>query len=425
MGTNTAANGFTIQVDACLTTSQRQERTHAMADLYSRRSFLAGVLAAGSLSTTAAYLFTRRSSVTLKLVTGADSTGGRRLLITMWNELNPSTTIEVEEITSSTNDQFDKFTGNHADIYNLDTIHIPRFADAGRIRPVTPEGDLSLLTPVRRICEVDGSPGEYWAVPFNTDVGMLFRRITDKRVPDDAPSLKQVLAEAPQQFVGQLATGGTQTGEAFVVNVLEHALAQDETILAEDGTMSFSLGQWRTALQPLAEAVRQRRVLAEAGEENTTKTFHDRNLRYMRNWPVEYRALDRAERTKPDTAEIRVGPLPVGILGGQSLGIAEDTRHRSEAERAVRFLTDIPAQKLLATFGFAPTGIDAYTDSSVQAVIPHLGEIRNAVERSRPRPIHHNYAEFATRFKEHTEKYLYGGQDLSDEFVRDIRGALR
>src|SRR5262245_58246320 len=57
---------------------------HAMADFYSRRSFLAGVLAAGMLSTTATYLFTRRTSVTLKLVTGADPTGGRRLLVAMW-----------------------------------------------------------------------------------------------------------------------------------------------------------------------------------------------------------------------------------------------------------------------------------------------------------------------------------------------------
>jgi multiple sugar transport system substrate-binding protein len=396
-----------------------------MADLYSRRSFLAGVLAAGTLSTCATYLFTRTSSVTLKLVTGADPTGGRDLLIAMWNELNPSTRIEVEEVHSSTNDQFEKFTGSHADIYNLDTIHIPRFAKAGRIRPIALAGDRSLLEPIRRICQVDGSPSEYWAAPFNTDVGMLFRRITDKRNRDDEPTLKQVLAKTREQFVGQLATGGTQTDEAFVVNVLEHALAQDAAILAEDGTISFSLGQWETALQPLATAIQENRVWAEAGEENTTNTFRTKDLSYMRNWPVQYHALDRSERTKPETADIRLGPLPIGILGGQSLSIAEDTSHQTEAERAVHFLTDTPAQKLLATFGFAPTGIDAYTDPSVAAVIPHLSIIRNAVEGSRPRPIHHNYAEFAKKFKEHTKEYLYDNQDLSDGFIRDIRGALR
>lgn len=396
-----------------------------MVDYYSRRSFLAGVLAAGTMSTTATYLATRKSSFTLKLVTGDDPTGGRRLLISMWNELNPNTTIDVEEVHSSTNDQFEKFTEKRADIYNLDVIHIPRFAKAGRIRSITPDGDISLLEPVRQVCQVTGSPGEYWALPFNTDVGMLFRRITDKLAQGDEPKLEQVLAGPPGQFVGQLATGGRQTDEAFVVNVLEHALAQDDAIISEDGIISFSLGQWRTALRPLAKAISQNLVLVAAGEEQTTEIFQKKDLRYMRNWPVGYRTLDRVERAKTNTAEIRIGPLPVGVLGGQSLGIAADTPHPEEAERAVRFLTDTPAQKLLATFGFAPTGIDAYTDPSVAAAIPYLGAIRNAVEGSRPRPIHHNYAEFAKKFKEHTEKYLHGDQELSEGFIRDIQETLR
>ncbi len=110
----------------------------------------------------------------------------------------------------------------------------------------------------------------------------------------------------------------------------------------------------------------------------------------MRNWPVGYRAVDRAERAEPDTMEFRVGPLPVGILGGQNLAVATDTPYRAEAERVVRFLTGIPAQKLLATFGFAPTAVDAYTDPAVKAAIPHLTAIRNAVEQSRPRPPHNS-----------------------------------
>ena len=60
-----------------------------MPDLYSRRSFLAGVLAAGTLSTTAGYLFTRRSPVTLTLVTGADPTGGRVVILEFSKPRNP------------------------------------------------------------------------------------------------------------------------------------------------------------------------------------------------------------------------------------------------------------------------------------------------------------------------------------------------
>jgi multiple sugar transport system substrate-binding protein len=393
-----------------------------VAQLYSRRSFLAGVLTAGMLSTSASYLVTRRESITLTLATGADPTGGRELLITMWNKLNPDTQIVVQEVNSSTQDQFDKFNQTKADIFNLDAIHIPRFRSEGKIVSFDPRNDISLLAPVRRLCQREGT-GELWAVPFNTDVGMLFRRITDKRSSGPEPTLADVLRSS--SFVGQLDTVGTQTDEAFVCNVLEHALAQDDAILDADGVLSYGLGQWREALAPLAEAVRRKQVVTAAGEDDTTRAFQQENLRYMRNWPVGFPALDRAERTKPTTAEIRLGRLPVGVLGGQSLAVAADSDHREEAERAIHFLTDTPAQKLLATFGFAPTGVDAYIDADLQAALPQLSIIRYAVEGARPRPMHPNYAEFARRFADHTRRLLHENEQLTQRFIQDIQEALR
>jgi multiple sugar transport system substrate-binding protein len=397
-----------------------------VAEFYSRRSFLAGVLTAGMLSTSAGFLVTRRESITLRLATGVDRTGGRELLITMWNQLNPDTQIIPQVINSSTQDQFAKFDQSRADIFNLDAIHIRRFADAGRIVPFDPHNDISLLPPVQRLCQVPGT-GRLWAAPFNSDVGMLYRRITDKRAADIEPSLSSVLRESaagPIRFAGQLDTVGVQTDEAFVCNVLEHALAADDAILDENGVLSYGLGQWRNALEPLAEAVRARRVRATAGEDDTTRAFARQNLTYMRNWPVDFLALDRSERAEPDTAEIRLGRLPVGILGGQSLAISADTEHRAEAERAIHFLTDTPAQRLLATFGFAPTGVDAYIDPTVQASLPHLNIIRYAVESARPRPMHANYALFSRRFADHTRRYLHGNEPLTQRFIQDIREAL-
>jgi multiple sugar transport system substrate-binding protein len=396
-----------------------------MGELYSRRSFLAGALTAGMLSTSAGYLLTRRESITLTLATGADKTGGRRMLITMWNQLNPDTQIVVKEVNSSTQDQFDKFNQTRADIFNLDVIHLPRFVAEGRIKPFTPHNDISLLPPVKRYSQVGSSETEFWAAPWNADVGMLFRRITDKRAADQEPVLKSVLAGPPGQFSAQLDSVGSQTDEAFVVNVLEQALAQDDAILDSTGVLSYGLGQWQDALAPLADAVRRKRVVAQAGEDDTTRAFQRQDLRYMRNWPVGFPALDRAERAKVGTAEIRLGRLPTGILGGQSLAVAADGAHRAEAVRAIHFLTDTPAQRLLATFGFAPTGVDAYIDAELQAALPQLNIIRYAVEDSRPRPMHANYAAFARAFKDHTYRYLYDGEELTQRFIEDIQGALK
>jgi len=395
-----------------------------MPEHYSRRSFLAGAVSVGMLSSAAGYVFTRRDPITLTLATGADATGTRALLVTMWNELNPGARIVVKEVNSSTQDQFDKFNETKADIFNLDVIHIPRFAAEKKIVAVTPRNDISLLPPVKRVCQKDDS-AELWAVPFNTDVGMLYRRIPDKRRAGPEPTLKAVLAESPAQLAGQLDTVGSQTDEAYVINVLEHALAQDDAVLDNEGVISFSVGQWRAALAPLAEAIQRRNLQTEAGEDDTIRAFQRQNLRYMRNWPVTYPAVDRAERAKPDTAEIRLGRLPIGILGGQSLAISADCENRDEAERAVHFLTDAPAQKLLAAGGFAPTGIDAYIDAGAQATTPNLNIIRYAVEASRPRPIHAGYADFARKFKEHTYAYLYEGEQLTQRFIQDLQEALK
>ncbi|XVU27092.1 ABC transporter-binding protein [Actinoplanes sp. CA-054009] len=395
-----------------------------MTELYSRRSFLAGALTAGMVSASASYLLTRREEVKLTLVTGVDTTGGRRLLVQMWNELNPYIKIEAVEINSSTRDQYEKFNSSRADIFNLDVIHIPKFAAEKRIVPITPRNDISLLAPVRRLsARPDGD--DFWAVPFNTDVGVLYRRVADKAEAGPDPTLAQVMASSSRSFVGQLDTVGSQTDEAFLVNVLEHALSQDEAILDETGQLSFSLGQWRSALGPLAAAIRGRQVGAEAGEDDTNRTYQRNGLRYMRNWPVYYPAIDRAERTKPTTDEIRLGRLPIGIIGGQSLAVSADSDHRDEAVEAIHFLTDANAQLLLAKYGFAPTGLDAYIDPVVTETMPHLKVIRNGVESSRPRPMHHNYAAFAETFAGHMHRFLYDGEQLTQQFITDIQGKLR
>jgi multiple sugar transport system substrate-binding protein len=397
-----------------------------MGELYSRRSFLAGALTAGMLSTAASFLLTRRESITLTLATGVDdSSGGRGQLITMWNELNPDTQIKPLLINSTTQDQYDKFSQSPADIFNLDVIHIPRFAAEGRIKPIKPGNDISLLPPLKRLCALDDSDTEFWAAPWNADVGMLYRRVTDRNSSGGEPTLKSMLNAPPGQFVGQLETVGSQTDEAFVINVLEHALAQDDAILDTDGVVSTNLGQWAEALSPLREAVRRKRVVTEAGEAGTILTYERKNLRYMRNWPVYFPAVDHSEREDPGTFEIALGRLPIGIIGGQGLAVSAHSRHRSEAQRAIHFLTDTPAQKLLATYGFAPTGVDAYIDAGVQEARPELSLVRFAVEQSRPRPIHQGYAAFSDALKRHVHDFLYTDRELSPQFVEDMKAALR
>jgi multiple sugar transport system substrate-binding protein len=69
--------------------------------------------------------------------------------------------------------------------------------------------------------------------------------------------------------------------------------------------------------------------------------------------------------------------------------------------------------------------VDAYIDADLQEALPHLSLVRYAVEGSRPRPIHANYAEFARRFADHTRRHLHDGEELTQQFITDIRSVLR
>lgn len=66
-----------------------------------RRDFLAGALATGTLSAVGTYLTpggSTPSSVNIKFVTGVDSSGARDVLVSMWNRANPRATVVVEEV---------------------------------------------------------------------------------------------------------------------------------------------------------------------------------------------------------------------------------------------------------------------------------------------------------------------------------------
>jgi multiple sugar transport system substrate-binding protein len=198
----------------------------------------------------------------------------------------------------------------------------------------------------------------------------------------------------------------------------------DETILTEDGTVSYDLERWQRALRPLQQAITQGRITLSSDENDSLAKFDGGGLRYMRNWPVKYRQLQQSGRADPNAPRIHVGPLPIGILGGQSLALVARSRHAEQAIQLIHFLTDVPAQKILAAHGFAPTRISAYSDSNLNLLIPHLQSIREAVEKARPRPIHPDYGQFSKAVHKHAYALLHQNKELPAEFVTAMKAAL-
>jgi len=412
---------------------------------YSRRSFLSGVIATGTLAAVATYAAPGgrlQSRVELRLSTGGDPTGARDLLVSMWNETNPQTIVRVDPIDSGSGDErrimLEKAAAGEADLLNLDIVDVPEFATKGLIEKIPPTGGRQLITPLEQVSRVPDEPGAYWAAPFNTDVGMLFTRLdgdSTEAPPRRLPDLLATIPDGSQQFVGQLRPNVSAFYEAFVVNVLEHAVAERPAVLKPLGTpgverpadrISTDLELWKAALQPLKDAIDAGKVLTSGGEPESLEAFGaaDSTIRYLRSWPVEYRKLQLAGNRDVATGRIRVDPLSQGILGGQSLAVVADSRYVDRALAFISFATSEGAQKILASHGIAPTAIGAYNDPNLRASIPHLVRVREAVENSLPRPVHPGYRRFSDVVKEHVERFLYEDQDLSPQFTTEMASAL-
>jgi multiple sugar transport system substrate-binding protein len=407
-----------------------------MPDGYSRRDFLAGVLAAGTLSAVAVYFSPGgrpRPSFSLTLASGTDSTGARDRLLDMWNAANPDSGVELMPVSGSTLDQKNKMIAaaekGTADILNLDTINIRYFAERDLIIPIALDDVEVFIPSTLRAGAIAGEPSRFWAAPFNADVGMLFERAQSRSpLPKTPPSLSQVVdnraLKNTHQFVTQLGPTSSSSEEAFVVNILENALSRDPDILDENGLPVFVLERWREALEPLRAAVRAGRVTAADSEDNSRRIYHKQSLRYMRNWPVHFRVLQQEDDPDAKTGRIRLNPLSPGILGGQSLALVKKSRHTARAADLVRFLTTEAAQRIIAAYGLVATRTAAYSDETLRAVIPHLDAMRGAVENARSRPIHPNYSEFSSIVSRYIMPWLNGDGTLSSRFTDELRDAL-
>lgn len=408
---------------------------------YTRRDFLLGALATGTLAAVGTYFTPGGStprSVNISFVTAGESGGAQDLLISMWNQANPRATVIKTEVPGEStidvrNAMISDVLAGTADVLNLDVINVPFFQSNQYIVPVELENVQTFLSNTLLPSQL-GRPDspQYWAAPYTTDVGMLYERLKpnapvslDGSGPQLSTLVDSLVPNQSGQFAAQLdPDGGQSASEALVCNVLEHALSRDPNILDPNtGAPSLALERWQQALAPLRSAIANGKIRATDTEDATDKAFREQRLSYMRNWPDHYRDLQQDGDPDSRSSRIRVSPLPTGILGGGSLAIASNAPQPGRAADFVRFMTSDPAQKILASYAIPATRIAPYGDERLLAVIPHLKELRAAVEDARPRPINIRYPEFSATIVRWFKANLKGAA-LSTEFIDDMKIGL-
>jgi multiple sugar transport system substrate-binding protein len=317
------------------------------------------------------------------------------------------------------------------DVFVLDAPWTRQFAAQGYIRRLGVDVDTDgfLATPLRT-CRFGDA---LYALPFNTDAALLTSWMssapggTDTPFPDSwAALLAAAERVSPERaaFVGQFGPG-----EPFVVNVLEGVMARGGEILDSDGNLRLDGPGVERALRSLSRELHDPKAILpssdELDEDSSREAFVRNEAVYLRNWPAF--VPQAADGGLDPRAVVRRLPWP-GVLGGQNLAIAAESRRPRAAQELLEWLTSEASQlRLFEDGGFAAARKEPYVDPKISrsSRFRYAEELLEAVDRARPRPSVPNYLLFSQVFERVMRRVLAEGGQLRDTDVRQITAAAR
>ncbi|GAA4946336.1 extracellular solute-binding protein [Actinoplanes utahensis] len=377
----------------------------------------------------------------LVIYSGVDeSTGGQRQkLIEEWNERHRDTPARLVSLPTSADAQHSEMRATaqsdapDADVYNLDTTWTASFASAGFILPLTVTDTAGFLDAPLATCRFDG---KLWALPFNTDAGLLYYRTG---VPEDAlptalppgPNDVRVLAGLLPRIEAGFVTP-LSGYEGLTVSALEAIWAEGGDVYdAAQDLVVIDSEPARAGLRKLAQAMKRNGDVPPAvhpqsttfREDTSREAFRAGKVALMRNWPVAYGQLRAGDQPLKDFG-VRALPGP-SVLGGQNLAIASSTDNPRAAQELIEFLTSEESERrLFRDGGLAATRTGVYSDPQVLRNRPYAPTLLQALGSARPRPESTHYALFSSTFQEIVTQTLNSDGNLPADAVSRLTDAL-
>lgn len=327
------------------------------------------------------------ASTRIVVASGQDVTGKngiRRQLIDAWNAKEGSHGYQARlvELPGSADQQRSQLLGAlqsgsaDYDVVNLDVTWVPEFAESGMIRPLT---DAAVKAPEDIVPSVNSTSywdGKRYAVPFNSDAGLLYYRkdhlrkagasrteLSDGVTWDELRELTD--AVDPE---GDNAGWTTQLAayEGRTVNAIEaFASAVPGFLLTDrDGKYVATREQLTAGVTELRTRTAKPYTLEEAyksREAESLSAFAEGRTTFLRHWPYAYPTLYETFKGK-----LGVARLPgKAVLGGQNLAVTSSMsgQRAAKAEELIAFLTDPDSERCLLRAGFAATRASAYQET--------------------------------------------------------------
>lgn len=228
--------------------------------------------------------------------------------------------------------------------------------------------------------------GTKYAVPFYADQGLLYYRADlIKAAPRTWEELAGMARELQEQKV--VDYGFVWQGkryEGLTCNWLEMVSAAGGRVLDDEGARSrMTSPQSARALRFMRELIAENVAPPDVinfAEPDSSKLFSSGKALFMRGWNSAYPGIE--ERLGPDIDDkVGVAPLPAfsgqpypgpSTIGGWSLYINPNTKKLDAVKEFVNWLTDAPAQRVVARYSMIPTNREVRSDRNVMDVSPSL-----------------------------------------------------
>ncbi|MFM7653387.1 MAG: extracellular solute-binding protein [Vulcanococcus sp.] len=288
------------------------------------------------------------------------------------------------------------------DLLLMDVTWTPKYAAAGWLEPLEPllgDDALAGMAPGAQLGNAFG--GHLWRLPLLADMGLLYWR-TDlmEAAPRTLQDLQATAADLERRGVvpwGYVWQGRQYEGLSCVfLEVLRdfggHWLRPGDNRVAElDSTAAIAAAEW---LAGLVRSGVTPEAVANISESESLQIFGAGEAAFMRNWPYAW-----AELQKPGSAVAgRVGVVSLGdgTQGSWGFSMLRGSAHPQQAAAVMRWFTSEPTSRDLALrYGYTPVWQSLLDDEALQAQLPLLPVLRQALERTALRPLTPLYAQLS------------------------------
>jgi len=344
------------------------------------------------------------------------------------------------------------------DVIGGDVIWTAPFAHKGWIRDLTGRFRENYATGDYLGAAIDsiGYRNRVWAVPWFSDVGMLYYRrdLLEAHGHDSPPASWPALAEVARGIMDEegVAHGLVFQGAAYeggVTNALEYVWSAGGRVMTGSLGTSSAFGMAR--VDPNVVTVKSRAAAAgldTAGglvadgiappevagfaEQQALERFMAGDAVFMRNWPFAYGVIASGQGAI-GVDQVGIAPIPVtppgqrsfACLGGWNLMINAFSEKTEAAWTFIRYATEAAAQKQRALEGgFLPTLRRLYEDEELRAAMPVIPLAEAVFPTARARPISPFYPDVSARIAIAFNRVLTG-ELTGDEAVRRLDRELR